>query len=255
MKLFLYVGLLFTKPFSTASDPADIQFLLRLRDSYLCTGDNDWWKRIPDPMLRVTMQYAVLVTCRTEKNIPKAVRTLITDSRLAMKNKNVQQKKNEVGECLWDTLKEWMLIPLICSRHYEELMKYYDTWLDEAYDLICNVNEKTDRVEVVCKITEWIIKHREQIRDVIEKIPGLCEHENTNHGTTSVSTAHHEILQKRQYSTYTLINTIRKGMCVTLHSQGKPKVSEFYSNSALVEQGEIPFAYSIFCCLFRFLEE
>ena len=255
MKFLLYVGLLFTKPLSTTSDSADIQFLLQLRESYLCTGDNDWWKRIPDPMLRVTMQYAVLATCKTENNIPKAVRTLITDSRLAMKDKNVQQKRNEAGECLWNALKEWMLIPFICPRHYEELMEHYNKWLNETYDLVCNVSEKSDRVEMVCKITDWIIKHLEQIREVIERVPGLCENENSDLRTNSVSTAHHEIRQKRQYSTYTLVNAIRKGMCVTLEGQGKPNVSEFYSNSALVAHGEVPFVYSVFCCFFRFLEE
>ena len=255
MKLLLYVSLLFPKPFSIAYDSADLNFLLGLRESYLCTGDNDWWKRIPDPMLRVTMQFAVLATCKTEKNIPKAVRTLITDSQLAMKNKNVQQKRNEVGECLWDNLKQWMLIPFICPKHYEELMEDYNKWLNETYDLICNVNEKTDRVGMVCKIAEWTRRYSQTLRGVIGKIPGLCENENTYRGTNSVSTAHHDILQKRQYSTYTLINTIRKGMCVTLHSQGKPKVYQFHFNSALVEQGEVPFVYSVFCCLFRFLEE
>ena len=255
MSLILFVCLLFTKSLSTASDSADLKFLLRLRESYLCTGDNDWWKRIPDPMLRVTMQFAVLATCKTENNIPNAVRTLITDSRLAMKNKNVQHKRNDVEECLWGTFKEWMLIPFICPRHYEELMEHYNKWLSETYDLFCNVSEKSDRVEMVCKITDWIIKHLQILRESIEKVPGLCESKDTNHGTNSVSTAHQEIVQKRQYSTYTLINTIRKGMCVKFDGQGKPNVSEFYSNSALVAQGEVPFVYSVFCCLFRFLEE
>ena len=190
MRILFLVSLLLTQPHSIMSeekeDQRDIQFLLSFTKSYLCTGNNDWWKKIPDPVLRVTMQIAVLGTCRTEKNITRAVKILRSDTREAMRDTKFKQKRNEVGECLWGTLRQWLYLPFLCPLKHKELASIYDKWLNKIHQELCNVNEEADRKESkVCKLTGWTLEILQKIRGVIGDV---CYIGGINNGTNPDST-------------------------------------------------------------------
>ena len=91
-------------------DPGDPEFFLRLTRTYLCTGDSYWWKKIPDPKLRVPMQFAVLTMCTPDIDQQGAVKELDKNARAAMDIIS-KEKRNTINECLWSSIKEWIVIP------------------------------------------------------------------------------------------------------------------------------------------------
>ena len=258
-KLF-HVCVLLTQPLKTklleVSNPEDIdlEFFLRFTTTYVCTGNNDWWKKISDPVLRMTMQLAVLSFCtpETDMDILELVRTLSTDSSLAMNEENVRQKRNEVGECLWDTFKEWMLIPFFCPHQYEMLVGVLDGWLDDAHFIFCSANGKEGQREIICSLTKVVLNNFQSITRTIGKLFKVCSENNVDHNPTLDFSTVQLKVQKRQYSTFTLINTIRKEICEALKMLPTDK---FYLYSAKIGHGEMPLLNNAFCCWFRFLKD
>ena len=258
-KLF-HVCLLLIQPLTTKSlevssqEDIDLAFFLHFIRTYVCTGNNDWWKKISDPALRMTMQFGVLSQCtpKTDMDMLEVVRTLRTDSSLAMNEKNIRQKRYEVGECLWDTFKEWMLIPFFCPHQYEMLVDVLDGWLDDAHNIFCLANGKEGQGEIICTLTKLVLNNLQSITRKIGQIVHVCHGKNVDHNPAlDFSTAQLKV-RKRQYSTFTLINAIRKEICEALKMLPTYK---FYLYSAKIGHGEMPLLNNAFCCWFRFLKD
>ena len=251
MKVLIFVCLLLaTQSHSNSqSDPGDILFLIKFARAYLCKGDNNWWRKIPDPTLRVPMQFAVLTMCTPDFDKLEAVRELDHDARAAMK-KITAQKRNTIEECLWSAIKDWMVIPFLCPLQHVGLMKTHKEWLVSAYSLYCIELEKDVKKKFYCTIMKTVLRHLEDIRKIAMRVIKCAKKDIKRDTASGLSPFSHLLVQKRQYSAYSLINTIKDGMCI-ISSAGE---IQFYSNEALVEKGQSPFIYSAFCCMFHILE-
>ena len=215
----------------------------------MCKGDNNWWRKIPDPKLRVPMQFAVLTMCTPDFDKLEAVRELDQDARAAMEIITAQ-KRNTIEECLWSAIKEWVLIPFLCPLQHVGIMETYHEWLAWAHSLYCIEPENDVKKKFYCTIMKTALGHLEEIRKLATKLIKCAKKDIKGDTTMGLSPFSRLLVQKRQYSAHTLIKTINDGMCIK-SSAGE---IQFYSNEALVEKGQSPFIYSAFCCMFHILE-
>ena len=127
--MLVFVGLLVTVQShstfqSVQDDQGDILFLINFAKAYLCKGDNNWWKKISDPQLRLPMQFAVLTVCRPDFDIQEAVRELDKNAHAAM-NHITRRKRIMVKECLWSATKQWLVISFFCPLQHPGIMETY----------------------------------------------------------------------------------------------------------------------------------
>ena len=190
-------------------------------------------------MLRVLMQMSVFWRCEDDLDQRTAVRSLVTDAKTAMKDEDTARKRKNVTKCLWDSIKEWEVIPFFCPNYkFEKYMEVYDKGLALLHQFLCTGNDKSTKLKLICTMVEMVLENFPAIRKMVK--PYLCEDDGEEHDGVSRQT-----VQKRQYDPDTLTDAIRRGLCL--------QIGNDHFNAALIDGGENPFLYNFFCCMFQFL--
>ena len=183
LRLLLLSGLLISHPCSTRkSKNVDWTFTIELLHSYLCTGDQDWWKNIKDdPALRFIMHTGVNSICdptRFQDGRPtrfvdvEILKELVGEARHAVEEQT-WEKRVGVSDCLWKGIRDWHIVPLFCPLPSETFMKNFDKTLDSLVPYFKkSCIDGGPKISTECKIGAWLLKYETAIRDVLR--PYLC---------------------------------------------------------------------------------
>ena len=205
----------------------DWNYTMEIFRSYLCTGSQDWYKKIPDPMLKFIIHAQIESYCRRH---PESLNEIVVEARYAVE---VQPpwKRNEVSRCLLSGIKNEYLAPIVCTTS-KKFMENLDTFTDFVIqDSFCSAQHKNVWMERACMIGKWMIENREAIRKAVR--PVVCKIKNQ----------HDRV--KRQYDMKSVIATFELAACA--QSSG---FHDFATKEGLLH---FPF-YGFWCCITKFFD-
>ena len=211
---------------------ADEVFRLKLVHSYLCTGNREWWKKIPDDMLRYMMHVSVTWKCNGDITDTDVLSNLLEESKRAVQLKSLK-KRTEVSDCLWKGIKDWHFIPFFCPLSSEKFMQNYDESVNYLVETLCSSNSSHIRGSwnwIGCSLGRLIFEKMDVIREVVH--PYLCESSR----------------QRRQYDVVSMMAIFKQTACL--------ESSAFnFDFVAIKEGGNLHFLlYGFWCCIMKFVE-
>ena len=207
------------------SETVDWNFTAEMLRSYLCTGNEDWYKKISrDPMLKFIIHAQIEIYCKSGQTRDlDSLNELVSEARYAVELQPTQ-RRIEVSQCLLSGVKDGYLAPIVCTPS-KKFMKNLDTLTDWIIqNLFCNRQDRNIWLKGACIIGKRMMDKREEIRKTVS--PYFCKRQRDR--------------VKRQYDLKTVIEMFEGVACARTSS---------FKNEA-EEEGWLHFpAYGFWCCI------
>ena len=208
----------------------DWSFNKEMLRSYLCTGNQDWYKKISrDPMLKFIIHAQIEIYCETGHTRDlESLNELVSEARYAVEQ-HPTQRRTEVAQCLLSGVKNGYLAPIVCttSKKLIKNLNILTEWVIQ--ELFCREKDKNIWMKRACTIGKIMTEKGEAIKEAVR--PQLCKNQYER--------------VKRQYDLKSVIKMFEQAAC---------ERSTSYKNRA-EEEGWLHFpAYGFWCCITPLVE-